>query len=186
MNTITRSLVLMAFSCLLAGCMDKTGTANSDTSPAAARPAKEDPNAINAPIAPEAYKVTLSITDAPALTSDGANATYQVQMKNEGSAAVYGAGTNAVNLGIIILGSDGTVDGPGGTREFIRVPLPLLSPGQNATVPVTISSESKLDGKIVRLATVQEGVAWHDASDTIDVGPFHIADGKFAEAPAAK
>ncbi|TMN19309.1 hypothetical protein [Pseudoxanthomonas sp. X-1] len=185
MNTIKNAVALLALGGLLAGCLDKTGT-GSETATATSQPAQTDPSAINAPIPAEAYGVKLSVTDAPSVAADGKSATYQVRIENDGTAPVYGAGTNPVNLGIIILGSDNTIDGPGGTREFIRVPLPLLPPGQAATVVATIPVDARIDGKTLRFATVQEGVAWHDSSNTVDAGPFHIADGKFADAPAAK
>jgi len=175
----------VAFVGLLVGCQDKTGT-NSDKSLAASKPAGGDPNAINAPIAPEAYKVTLALYGTPSLAFHGTSARYQVQVKNEGTVPVYGAGKNAVNLGVTILSSDGTIDGPGGLRDFLRVPLPLLAPGQSASVALSIPADAKVDGKTVRLATVQEFAAWHDTRDTIDRGPFHVVDGKFTEAPVTR
>lgn len=136
----------------------------------------QDPNAIEAPIPADAYKVTLSLSGGPLPSSDGRTITYQVQAKNAGTATVYGVGSKAVNIGISVLGNDNTPNGAGGILDFARARLPLIAPGQSSLVTVVVPADARVAGHSLRLATVQEGVAWHEDDGTIVLGPFQVSD----------
>lgn len=181
---------LFAVSCvvLISACKGPEDTAPDSTAPAATTPAApaKDPNAISQAIPAEAYKVTLTLFGEPVLAENGKSIVYQVEVKNEGSAPVYGVGSKAVNIGLMVLGDDGTAKGNGGERDFSRAPLPLIAPGQSALVAVVLPADARLDGRVVRLATVQEGVAWHENTGTIDLGPFKLAGKTFVGLPLSQ
>lgn len=182
---------LLAASCAasLAACKgpdsDKADNAAIVTATETPSEISSDPNAINAPIPAKAFKLDLSVVSEPTLAADGRSVTYQVKVDNNGTATVYGVGKNKVNIGVMILGDDGTTKGSGGVRDFVRTALPLIPSGQSATVSVGIPVDPRLDGRSLRIATVQENVTWHE-ENPIDVGPFKLEGEVFASLPSSK
>lgn len=173
-------LTALTYAALITACKapEAPTLAASDEPAASTQPAAaaKDPNAIDAPIKADAYQVKLSLSGAPAPAADNKTITYQVKVDNEGSTPIYGVGNNAVNIGISVLGDDGTPRGAGGVLDFSRARLPLIAPGQSSLVAVVIPADSRLAGRSVRLATVQENVAWHEGEGTLVLGPFQVSD----------
>lgn len=153
---------------LLGACSDTNVPAAHPTTTAApvAAPAKVDPNAIDAPIPAGAFKATVALSGQPVFSPEKSTFVFQVLVKNQGTAALYGAGKYPVTLAVEILGSSGSPDRDGGVRDFIRVALPLIPPGQMATVVANIPVDS-VRGHKLRFALVQEFVAWHEEADAI-------------------
>ncbi len=183
MKPIKPALFALSCATLFAAC--EVNTPNAATTQA------DDADAITAPIPGDAYKLALSLVGKPLPAADGKTITYQVLVENKGSAPVYGVGkadgSMAVDIGEMVLGDGDNVDGNGGSRDFTRVHLPLLAPGQAAVVAVNVPAAPRLDGRKLRLATVQEGVAWHEDDGSIDLGPFKLdGEGKFAGVPVTK
>lgn len=133
-----------------------------------------DPNAINEVIPADQFLVRLSQVGEPKASVDGASMDVVVKVDNSGTRPVYGVGKMPVNLGVQILGEGENADGAGGVREFVRVPLPYIAGGSNATVNVTVPFDPHIDGRKVRIALVQEGSRWYESSgyNPIDLGPF--------------
>lgn len=193
MKYMTKTAALgLACSLLLAACgkqpvppTEGSGTSAANASEAA--PAStNDPNAINEPIPAEAYNVSLALDGAPTLNTDSSSLSLKVQVKNEGKAAIYGVGSKPVNIGGMIVGAGDSIDGEGGLRDFVRAPLPLIAAGESAVVSVDVPADPRLNGRIFRLATVQEAVGWHDDKATVDIGPFEVLEGKYVSVPKSK
>lgn len=155
--------------------------------PAMAEPPVADPNAINDPIATEAFKVQLALKGVPKAAQSGSGMEIEVDVANNGNAPIYGVGSKPVNLGIQILGEGDDVTTAGGVRDFMRTPLPLIAPGSAATVLVNVPVDSRIDGRKLRISVVQEAVGWHDGPDQsrLDVGPFKICGEQICDGAGA-
>ena len=160
---------------------------NTGAAPAAQTEEPQDPNAISTIIPAEAFKVTFALTeDAPTLVENNSRILYKVKVANEGDSPIYGKGSKGVKLGLQVLGDDGTAQGDGALRDFNRVPLPLIAPGESAVLDVRVPADGRLAGRKVRIALLQEGVRWYEDRGVIDLGPFQTEKGAFIGLPSGE
>ncbi|PPJ41549.1 MULTISPECIES: hypothetical protein [unclassified Pseudoxanthomonas] len=189
MNRVKFTILALVIAASLAACNgQQSGTPGEPTEPVAATPAEApaDPRTVNEAIPAENFLVHLSKAGEPQPSADGASLDIQVKVANPGTQGVSGQGKMPVNLGIQILGEGDNADGPGGLREFVRVPLPYIAGGSEATVPVTVPFDPRLDGRKVRIALVQEGARWYETSEygAIDLGPLKICEARLCDPSA--
>lgn len=105
---------------------------------------------------------------------------FTLEAENKGTAALSSAGKLPVNLGLTIVGPDGTVKTAPGNLEFQRVPLVHpLQPGEKVEFPVQFSAAPTIGGSVV-LDGVQEGVSWFRdyGKPTLTLGKFSRCSGK--------
>lgn len=180
MNRLRLALLAASVAVALCAC-DRGAVENKQTAaeaplgpqPVAPESQKVDENAINAPLATEAYGAKLKLA-APSQNEDGTSLHFIVEVENAGTSPIYGVGTKPFNIGIQVLGNDGSPDGPGGVRDFMRLPLPLIKPGETAKLVADIPFDSRLEDRKLRFAVVQEFVRWYEEADQShpEVGPF--------------
>ncbi len=184
MKFTTLSCGLLFATLLLTSCQQEQAQSAGEATPPPAATPTEDSNAINQPIADGAVAFQLALTSAPRITPAG-TLELSVSITNTGTVPVYGVGTMPVNLGVQILGAEGTLESAGGQRDFLRIPLPLIQPGANGTVNVEIPADSIASGLELRIALVQEKVRWYDSeqNSTLNIGKFDVCGSKFC-APA--
>ena len=101
-----------------------------------------------------------------------------VKVTNTGSVELSSDMQPPVNLGVQIMGDDGTVTSAGGARDFKRVALPSIVPGASATVIAEVPVSARIDNRTLSLDLGQEGVAWFSqyGQPTLRVGPFRVCD----------
>lgn len=85
----------------------------------------------------------------------------RVKLQNNGQTPLITAGKLPVKLGVQLVGEDGNPDKAPGNREFARVPLPMIAPGQSVEVDARIPAKPTV-GLRLRVLPLQEGVAWFD------------------------
>lgn len=181
----SKSALLACGLLLLTACSGEkqapdTATPKAPEPPALTETPTVDPNAINEPIAAEAFKIQLSLNGTPRAATNGNGMEVEVTVANNGNTPVYGVGSKPVNLGVLILGDGDDVTGTGGVRDFVRQPLPLIAPGSSATVLIHVPADDRIDGRKLRISVVQEAVAWLDGVEQsrVDVGPFNVCGGQ--------
>jgi len=154
-NLFVGGLVLSALA--LAACKQPATTpAAGEEATAAAVPAFS----VNAPISSDAIDLSYTVVSGP--TYDKANdaASYTIEVQNNGKDTLASAGTHPVNIGLAILGKDGTMNTPPAALEFQRYPLPApLAHGEKVQLPISFPVAATLGGT-AQVDGVQEGVAW--------------------------
>lgn len=166
--------LLLAGALTLAGCAEE---ATPETAPDAVA-ATADPgpalsaNAINAPIAAEEIETRIELVGAPVHLAATDTIRFTVRIHNDGNATLADEGTAPVRLGAMLMGPEGADQAPG-VRDFQRVGIPVIAPG-NSTEVTGEMPVAPLLGLGVRLELVQEGVNWFSAygETPLDLGTF--------------
>lgn len=174
-----RPIALALLSLALLAACGRELPAPAEPTPTAPAPAVgiDAVTAIDAPIPPEQIATRLELAQAPRYNAAGDSLELTVRVHNDGQATLVGQGSAMVNLGAMLLGPEGP-DAPPGLRDFVRAPLPLMAPGTQAEVAISLPAEPLL-GLPVRLELVQEGVNWfaNYGQPVLDLGPFQRCQG---------
>lgn len=127
---------------------------------------------INSPIPAEDIATRLELVGVPSHVAASDSLRVAVRVHNDGRVPLVSRGSVMVNLGAMLIGPEGPDKAPG-NRDFLRMSLPMVAPGQSAEISGELPVASLLDLPI-RLELVQEGVNWFSAygQPTIDIGPF--------------
>ena len=96
-------------------------------------------------------------TTTPAQVAQGATLQLSVRVSNYGQRVWPAGGANPVHLSYHIFTSGGSVVVWDGNRGTLAADL---APGQNATLPITVSFPSTAGSYTIAWDLVQEGVAW--------------------------
>ncbi len=184
MKFTTLSCGLLFATLLMTSCQQEQAQSAGEATPPSVPTPPADPNAINQPFADGAFDFQLAVASAPRVTPAG-TLELSVTVNNTGTVPAYSVGTMPVNLGVQVLGVDGTLESAGGLRDFIRAPLPLTQPGASNVVRVEVPADVRLDGMELRLALVQEGVRWYDSEPypMLNIGKFSICGSSFCPLP---
>jgi hypothetical protein len=156
--------MLLASGLFLSACSDKPATPAADTQVASAgaetqKPAISTANTEeNGPLDSKDVKFLITLVGHPKYVEDQDVLMFTVDVANHGRVPLVGKGANPVNLAALLLGPDGPDKAPG-LREFVRVHLPLIAPGEQRPVQVVLPAKA-LKGQTVQFFLVQEGVAW--------------------------
>ena len=140
-----------------AGCGGGGAGANAGSTPA------ETEKIATEPMPDGAFKATITAENPPAKLAPGQQATLNLKVKNNGSAAWPlrgrpGTGHFQVNLGGHWLGSDGVQ-----VKVEERISQPFsIGPGAEAEMPYTIKAPDKPGNYVVEIDMVQEIVAWFE------------------------
>lgn len=157
-NFLLGGLVLTAL--VTTGCKEQTAQPAAGEGATAAAVAAAPAFSINAPITSGNIDLSYTIVSGP--TYDKANdaVSYTVEVQNNGKDTLASAGTHPVNVGLAILGEDGTMATPPASLEFQRYPLPTpLATGEKLLLPISFPVAATLGGT-AQVDGVQEGVAW--------------------------
>ena len=176
----------------LAGCEGKTDIApaeNAGQAPQAQAAATPTPE----PVAPrpdvlkaDMVSVAMAAEGAPQVNAETGRLEVAVKITNNGKVALSSESKPPVNLGVQILGADGTMTAPDAVQNFIRVPLPRVEPGQTVTVTASIPVTASINGHKLNLELVQETVAWFSGfgQPNLQVGPFAVCGDKLCDGEA--
>ena len=176
----------------LAACKGQDETpVDTAAAPDAATPAAETPAAVAAPkpdvLKPDQISIALALEGESRI--DAAKGTIEIPLKvtNNGPVALSGKSNPPTNIGVQIVGDDGTTSAAGGVRDFSRTPLPVIEPGASASVLVIVPADARANGRKLRIDLVQEGNVWFSkrGQPTVDTGPFEIKAKPAADEPAA-
>lgn len=194
MKGLKFTMLVLAIVAALVACEqqnDNTSAPDDTSTSTAGDPAQTeaapDPRAINEAIPSDQFAVKLSQAGDPQVSLDGSSVNIPIRVANAGTYAIYGVGEMPVNLGVQVLGDGDTVTGVGGEREFVRVPLPYIAGGSEATVNVIVPWDPRLKARKIRIALVQEGSSWYESSEygPIDLGPFPLCEERFCNEAGA-
>jgi hypothetical protein len=117
-------------------------------------------NSIDAAIPPAKLKLVYKIVEGPFYDPQSDFLSYTISVANEGKVTLRSKGTRPVNLGVVILGPDGSHRTPPGNRGFVRVRLPRpIAPGDEVEIPIGFRMTPTIGGSVV-LDGVQERVRW--------------------------
>lgn len=187
MNPRLVSILTISTLLALSACKKADNDTASSSTKLATQEEPQDPNAITSIIPAETFKVTFTLTDdEPTLVENNSRILYKVKVTNESDIPVYGKGSKGVKLGLQVLGDDGTAQGNGAVRDFSRVLLPLIAPGESVVLDVRVPADGRLAGRKVRMALLQEGVRWYEDRGVIDLGPFQAEKGAFTGLPVGE
>lgn len=134
---------------------------------------------VNGPIKHNDIDLVFSAVGAPTYDAATDTLSYTVNVANNGKAPVSSAGTHPVNIGVVILGADGTLKTPPAKQDFVRIRLPQgLEPGQKLDLPVKFKVAPTLGGTVI-VDAVQERVAWFRGykKPVLTLGTFVRCDG---------
>lgn len=171
-------LIIAVFLLSLIGCsrdLPQPPDPPKATSDAPASAAAVEPAAsvtLESGIPPEQIATRLELAGPPRYVAASDTLELLVRVHNDGQATLVGEGSAMVRLGAMLVGPEGPDVAPG-VRDFIRAPLPLLSPGTQAEIAMSLPAQALL-GLPVRLELVQEGVNWFSAygQPSLDLGTF--------------
>lgn len=164
-TAVTASLIL-----ILSGCGESSDPSTADPAvQAQIDAAANDPNAINSPYAEGDFNGSVKVSGEPTVAPDGKTVTLPLEVTNSGTVPIYSVGKNPVNVGISIVGDDGTVTGTGGSLDFVRAQIPLIQPGQSANIQTSIPVDPRVSGRKIRMTLVQEGARWLDGDQQVTV-----------------
>lgn len=175
----------------LAACKGQD-EAPADAAVAPEAPASETPAPAAAPkpdlLQPDQISIALALEGEGRV--DAAKGTIEIPLKvsNNGPVALSGKSNPPTNIGVQIVGDDGsTAATAGGVRDFSRTPLPVIEPGASASVLVTVPADARANGRKLRIDLVQEGNVWFSkrGQPTVDTGPFEIKAKPAADEPPA-
>jgi hypothetical protein len=158
--------MLLASIFFLAACSNKSAAPTTTAVPSAASSEAARNTAIspagttvlNEALNPKEVKFILTLVGQPRYIADKDVLQFNIQINNQGQTTLVGAGTRPVNLAALLLGPNGPDKAPG-LREFVRVHLPPIAPGERKTLEADLPGDS-LKGQTVEFNLVQEGVAW--------------------------
>lgn len=181
MNPISRIFVVASFAVALSACADKatpTPEAVKAEGPVVIAPETNMVDSRTTALTADVVAVTLELASAPKMNSEEGVLEIPVKVSNSGKSLLSGEGNQPVNLGVQILGEDGSPGSPGGINDFVRVGLPIIVPGESAVVVVKIPVDARVSGRKLYLDLVQEGVAWFSSfgQPGLQTGPFTICD----------
>lgn len=155
---LTQVASILLLAAALTACSrneNETAQAPATTAAPAARSLE-----VNAPIKPDDIDLAFSVVGAPSYDPASDTVSFTVNVANNGKAAIASAGSRPVNLGVVILGADGTLQTPPAKQDFLRVRLPQgLESGQKLDLPVKFKVAPTLGGTVI-VDGVQERVAW--------------------------
>ncbi|MEO6517924.1 MAG: hypothetical protein ABIO17_02870 [Pseudoxanthomonas sp.] len=153
------ALILSALA--MTGCKESTSPPSTGAAPASAPVDAAGPAlAIDAPIAAENVDLSYTVVSGPLYDKANDAVSYSVEVQNNGKDTLSSAGTHPVNIGLAILGKDGTMNTPPASLEFQRYPLPTpLATGDKLLLPLSFPVTPTLGGT-AQVDGVQEGVAW--------------------------
>lgn len=162
-NKLLKTMSLMLL--VLAGC-NNPGT-EAPTTPETLGSQINEPEApeavptgIDTPIPASDIDLAFRVTGGPLYDAANDSVAYQVEVSNNGKASLISVGKLPVHLGVVVLGSDGTLQTPPANQDFMRVPLPQpLAPGQQVILPITFKIPPTLGGTVI-VDAVQEHVSW--------------------------
>lgn len=176
----------------LVGCGGKTDitpaeNASEAPSPQATatptpKPVAPRPDALKA----DMVSVAMELDGAPQVNAETGRLDVPVKITNNGKVALSSESKPPVNLGVQILGADGTMTAKDAVQNFIRVPLPRVEPGQSITVTASIPVTARINGHKLNLELVQETVAWFSrfGQPSVQVGPFAVCGAKLCDGEA--
>ena len=152
-------LLVPAFSLLaLAGCNKQSpdGAENRAVDDGASADSAKAPGTI----APGDVDLAFRVTSGPTYDPATDTVAYQVEAANNGKATLASEGDLPVNVGVVVRGTDGTLETPPANLDFMRIAFPQpLAPGQTVTLPIMFNAGSTLGGTVV-VDAVQERVSW--------------------------
>jgi len=159
----TNRLIQLASTLLAAAavtaCSKNDNEAAQAPAPTAAAPASKSVE-VNAPIPHKDIDLAFSTAGAPTYDPATDTVSFTVNVANNGKAAIASAGSHPVNIGVVILGADGSLQTPPAKQDFVRIRLPQgLEPGQKLDLPVKFKVAPTLGGTVI-VDAVQERVAW--------------------------
>lgn len=174
----------------LAGCGKKNDVTPAESeAPPTQVPASPTPKPMAA--RPDALKadmvsVAMELEGAPKVNAETGRLDVSVKITNNGKVALSSESKPPVNLGVQILGADGTMTATDAVQNFIRVPLPRVEPGQSITVTGSIPVTARINGHKLNLELVQETVAWFSGfgQPSLQIGPFAVCGDKLCDSEA--
>lgn len=161
MNTIrlTQLASILLVAIAVTACSGNNNEAAQAPAPTGTAPASNSVE-VNAPISHKDIDLDFSPVGAPAYEPATDTVSFTVNVANNGKAAVASAGSYPVNVGVVILGADGSLKTPPAKLDFVRIHLPHgLAPGQRLDLPVKFKVAPTLGGTVI-VDAVQERVAW--------------------------
>lgn len=189
-------LCLVAACTLAAGCSQESGPPESDTdnprvesdistggdpAPVGNSVIREnypDDFALDQPIPAEAIAVDLRLVGPAGYRPDKDELEFDVEVINQGRAALVSKGSFPVHLGVTLVDSQGKDVAPDRTKSH-RAELPLIVPGQRSVIQVSVPAEEYL-GMQVTVEAVQEKAGWFGrrfGQPVLKVGTFRRCDG---------
>lgn len=192
MSSLRKSttFTILAVALFAAGCKQaEEGSPAAETVSTAAPDAgispapSPDPTAgptTDAAIAQDDLDLAYRIVSGPSYNKAEDQVSFVLEAENKGKTPLSSTGKFPVNLGLTIVGPDGTAKTAPGNLEFQRVPLAhALQPGEKIEFPVLFSAAPTIGGSVV-LDGVQEGVSWFRdyGKPTLALGKFSRCGGK--------
>jgi hypothetical protein len=168
---LRRQLILtLAMTTALAACGNETPAPASDSGTQSSGQASA--SVLNTPIPRDAISTRLELVGQSTYVKGDDSLHVKIRVSNQGKTNLVSAGTSMVRLGAMLLGPNGP-DQPPGNRDFMRVDLPLISPGSSTVVEAKLPATSII-GLPVRFDLVQEGVSWFSSygQPTLDIAPY--------------
>jgi hypothetical protein len=184
------ALTIIGLTLFVAGCAKQA----EDAAPAAetvvtnASEAAPEPTAADnadagitsdAAIAKEDLDLAFKVIDGPHYDKANDQVHFTLEAENKGKTVLSGKGKFPVNLGLTIVGPDGTAKTAPGNLEFQRIRFAhALQPGEKFEFPVVFAAAPTIGGSVV-LDGVQEGVSWFRdyGKQTLTLGKFSRCDG---------
>ncbi len=120
----------------------------------------------------EAISTRLELVGTPTYSDSDDTLRIKIRIHNDGSTNLISKGSAMVKLGLMLIGPNGPDTLPG-NRDFVRVDLPLISPGKHVEVEASLPADP-LSGLPIRAELVQEGINWFSAygQPGLDIGSF--------------
>lgn len=156
-NRLTQLMSALLVAAAMTACSKNDN--ETDPAPTAAVPTPESVG-VNAPIPRNDIDLAFSAVGAPAYDPATDMVSFTVNVANNGKTTIASAGSYPVNVGVVILGADGSLKTPPAKQDFVRIRLPqALEPGQKLDLPVKFKVAPTLGGTVI-VDAVQERVAW--------------------------
>lgn len=178
-NRLTQLMSALLVVGAMTACSKNDNEAVQDPAAAAAPPAPESVG-VNAPIPRNDIDLVFSAMGAPTYDPATDTISFTVNVANNGKTTLASAGSYPVNVGVVILGPDGTLKTPPAKQDFVRIHLPQpLEPGQKLDLPVKFKVAPTLGGTVI-VDAVQERVAWFRGyqKPVLTLGTIVRCDGK--------
>lgn len=166
--SLRRLAVATVLGVSLAACSQNDGGKTDGTAAPAAKPEAAAPVEMAQALDKSQVGATYAVDAAGARLRDGTVIRIPVSITNNGKVALVSKGAYPVRLGAQLVGPDGKVI----RRDFVRVSLSPLVPGETAQTVVEVPAKEVV-GNSVRFDLVQEKVNWFSSFDvpTQDYGP---------------
>jgi len=172
MKLLNAIFLFIAIAVILVACDREPGSSTSSSTPAGSSDQTSSANLINAAIPKDAISTELKLAGHPSYSANDDTLHVHIRVFNRGKADLISAGTAMVRLGAMLIGPNGPDQAPG-KRDFARIDLPMIAPGNAIDVEARLPASTLL-GLPIRFDLVQEGVNWFSVygQPTLDVGPF--------------